>query len=62
MEKSRIVWLDVCRFAAMFLLVCCHCADPFNFYSGDDPAVLADIQFWGGVYGSAIRRACHCSS
>ena len=55
MEKSRIVWLDVCRFAAMFLLVCCHCADPFNFYSGDDPAVLADIQFWGGVYGSAIR-------
>lgn len=55
MEKSRIVWLDVCRFAAMFLLVCCHCADPFNFYSGDNLAVLADIQFWGGVYGSAIR-------
>lgn len=29
--KNRVVWLDVVRFVAMFTVVCCHCADPFNF-------------------------------
>ena len=51
----RQVWLDVSRLVAMFLLVCCHCADPFNFYSGHDPETLARIQFWGGAWGSLIR-------
>ena len=35
--KNRVVWLDVVRFVAMFTVVCCHCADPFNFYS-DEPS------------------------
>lgn len=38
--KNRVVWLDVVRFVAMFTVVCCHCADPFNFYSGEPSAEL----------------------
>ncbi len=32
-NPQHIVWLDVVRFVAMFTVVCCHCTDPFNFYS-----------------------------
>ena len=52
---SRQAWLDVARLLALFLMVCCHCADPFNFYNGHDTALLAEIQFWGGAWGSLIR-------
>ena len=51
---QRVVWLDVVRLAAMFTVVCCHCTDPFNFYPGTSPDI-ADIKFWGAVYGSALR-------
>lgn len=43
---GRIVWLDVVRLVAMFTVVCCHCTDPFNFYSGDSTAELDRIRFW----------------
>ena len=29
--KKQIVWLDVVRLLAMFMVVCCHSTDPFNF-------------------------------
>ena len=54
-EKSRIVWLDVTRFVAMFAVVCCHCTDPFNFYSGDSAGQLEQIRFWGAAWGAALR-------
>lgn len=53
--KPHVVWLDVMRFVAMFTVVCCHCADPFNFYPGDVPPNIADIKFWGAVYGALLR-------
>ena len=31
---QHIVWLDVARLVAMFTVVCCHSADPFNFFPG----------------------------
>ena len=43
--KNRVVWLDVVRFVAMFTVVCCHCADPFNFYSGEPSAELEQIKY-----------------
>lgn len=50
---SRVVWLDTVRFVAMFLLVCCHCADPFN---ASATAVDADgIKLWGAIEGSMFR-------
>lgn len=52
---GRIVWLDVVRLVAMFTVVCCHCTDPFNFYSGDSTAELDRIRFWGAAWGAALR-------
>ena len=54
-ERNRIVWLDVVRFVAMFTVVCCHCADPFNFYAGDSTSDLESIKFWGAAWGSILR-------
>lgn len=33
--RKHVVWLDVVRLVAMFTVVCCHSADPFNFYPGE---------------------------
>ena len=35
--RKHVVWLDVVRLVAMFTVVCCHSADPFNFYPGEPP-------------------------
>lgn len=53
--REHIVWLDVVRLVAMFTVVCCHSADPFNFYAGGPTDELADIQYWGAVYGALLR-------
>lgn len=53
--KEHIVWLDVVRFVAMFTVVCCHSADPFNFYPGDPPVNIEEIKFWGAAWGSFLR-------
>ena len=54
-QKNRhIVWLDVVRFIAMFTVVCCHFADPFNFYPGTAPNI-GEIKLWGAIYGSVLR-------
>ena len=52
---NHIVWLDVMRFVAMFTVVCCHCADPFNFFPGEAPANIGEIKFWGAAYGAFLR-------
>ena len=52
---QHIVWLDVARLVAMFTVVCCHSADPFNFFPGTSPDIES-IKFWGAAYGAAIRN------
>ena len=52
-ESSRVVWLDVARLMAMFMVVCCHSADPFNFYPGGNPP--PEIPLWGAFWGSLLR-------
>lgn len=52
---GHIVWLDVVRLVAMFMVVCCHATDPFNFYPGESPANIGEIKFWGAAYGSFLR-------
>ncbi len=47
--------MDVVRLAAMFMVVCCHCTDPFNFYPGDPPANIDQIKFLGAAYGAFLR-------
>ena len=53
-KNQHIVWLDVVRFIAMFIVVCCHCTDPFNFYPGTAPNI-GEIKLWGAIYGSVLR-------
>ena len=57
--RSHVVWLDVVRFVAMFTVVCCHSADPFNFYPGEPPANIDQIKFWGSLW---IVSPSLCSS
>ena len=54
-NNQHVVWLDVMRLVAMFMVVCCHCADPFNFYPGEAPANIDEIKFFGALYGSFLR-------
>lgn len=39
----------------MFTVVCCHATDPFNFYTGSDQSMVAEIKNWGAIYGSLLR-------
>lgn len=50
-QKTHIVWLDVVRLVAMFTVVCCHSADPFNFYPGEPPGQYCGNQ----VVGCRVR-------
>lgn len=52
---GRVVWLDVVRLVAMYAVVCCHCCDPFNFCPDPNAPGLADIRYWGAVWGAALR-------
>ena len=51
--KEHVVWLDTVRLVAMFTVVCCHSADPFNFYTGGSIDDLEAIKFWGAAWGAA---------
>ena len=53
--KGHVVWLDTVRLVAMFTVVCCHSADPFNFYTGGSTDDLEAIKFWGAAWGAALR-------
>jgi surface polysaccharide O-acyltransferase-like enzyme len=54
--KERIVWLDVVRLVAMFTLVSCHCANPFNWVP-EGTTVLPGVKFWGAIHGSMLRHS-----
>jgi len=51
--NERVVWADVLRFVAMFMVIGVHCTDPFNI----SPAARLnpDYNFWGTIYGSLLR-------
>lgn len=53
LNKERIVWADVLRFIAMFMVISVHCTDPFNI----SPAARLnpEYNFWGTIYGSILR-------
>jgi surface polysaccharide O-acyltransferase-like enzyme len=54
-SHEHIVWMDVVRLTAMFMVVCCHSTDPFNFYPGNPPANIDEIKFLGAAYGAFLR-------
>ncbi len=52
-QSDRIVWVDVLRFIAIFMVICIHCADPFNV--SPEARSNPEFNFWGSVYGSFLR-------
>lgn len=51
--SGRIVWLDVLRLLAVFMVVCIHSADPFNVTP--EARSNPEYNFWGSIYGSFLR-------
>jgi surface polysaccharide O-acyltransferase-like enzyme len=51
--KERIVWVDVLRFLAIFMVICVHCSDPFNI--SPEARSNPEYNLWGGLYGSLLR-------
>lgn len=53
LNQERIIWADVLRFIAMFMVISVHCTDPFNI----SPAARLnpEYNFWGTIYGSVLR-------
>lgn len=50
---KRIVWLDVLKLIAIFMVICVHCSDPFNV--SPEARSNPDYSFWGSIYGSFLR-------
>ena len=50
---KRIVWLDVLKLIAIFMVICVHCTDPFNV--SPEARSNPDYNFWGSIYGSFLR-------
>ena len=51
--RERIVWADVLRFVAMFMVIAVHCTDPFNISAA--ARLNPEYNFWGTIYGSFLR-------
>lgn len=52
-RPARIVWVDVLRFIAIFMVICIHCSNPFNV--SPEARSNPDFNFWGSLYGSFLR-------
>ena len=52
-QALRIVWLDVLRLFAIFMVICIHCSDPFNV--SPEARSNPEFNFWGSIYGSFLR-------
>jgi surface polysaccharide O-acyltransferase-like enzyme len=52
-QSHRIVWVDVLRFIAIFMVICIHCSDPFHVSA--EARSNPEFNFWGSVYGSFLR-------
>ena len=52
-QTARIEWVDILRFIAIFMVICIHCADPFNV--SPEASSNPEFNFWGSIYGSFLR-------
>lgn len=50
---NRIVWVDILRALAIFMVICIHCSDPFNV--SPEARANPEFSFWGSLYGSLLR-------
>ncbi|WP_350455721.1 acyltransferase [Macellibacteroides fermentans] len=54
-QRPHIVWLDVLRFVAIFMVLISHSADPFN--ASVEARTNPDFNLWGSAFSSLVR-AC----
>lgn len=52
-EAGRIVWLDIIKFIAIFMMVAVHCTDNVTHAERSEPWYYT----WGSLYGSLMRPA-----
>ncbi len=52
-RSQRIIWVDVLRFIAIFMVICIHCSDPFNV--SPEARSNPEFNYWGAIYGSFLR-------
>ena len=60
--RKHVVWLDVVRLVAMFTIVCCHSADPFNFYPANRQPTLMKSNSGEPPTEPFSVRVSHCLS
>lgn len=53
-NTGHIVWMDVVRVVALYMLVACHCATQFS-WSVDWAPNPEQLSFWGSLWGSMLR-------
>ena len=52
-DNKRIVWADLLRLIAIFMVICSHSADPFNV--SPEARANSEFNFWGSIYGTFLR-------
>ena len=52
-NTNRIVWADLVRFIAIFMVICIHCSDPFNV--SPEARSNPEYNLWGSIYGAFLR-------
>lgn len=60
--RKHVVWLDVVRLVAMFTIVCCHSADPFNFTPANRQPTLMKSNSGEPPTEPFSVRVSHCLS
>lgn len=52
-DTNRIVWADFLRLIVILMVICIHCADPFNV--SPEARSNPEYNFWGSIYGAFLR-------
>lgn len=52
-KTNRIIWADMLRFIAIFMVISIHCSDPFNVST--EARSNPEYNLWGSIYGAFLR-------
>lgn len=52
-KTNRIVWADMLRLIAIFMVISIHCSDPFNV--SQEARLNPEYNLWGSIYGAFLR-------
>lgn len=52
-KTNRIIWADLLRLIAIFMVISIHCSDPFNV--SPEARSNPEYNLWGSIYGAFLR-------